>query len=68
LYGEAQGGVTAVCAELGLPLRQFAWRAEMRHAGLRRAAIYLVRPDGYIALADPDAVPGRLREYFVTRR
>jgi hypothetical protein len=68
LYGEAQRAVTEVCAELELPLHQFAWRAEMRRAGLRRGALYLVRPDGYVALADPDAVPGRLREYFVARR
>jgi len=32
--------------------------------GLRRAALYLVRPDGYIALADPHARPQRLRHYF----
>jgi len=68
VYGEAQRGVTEACAKLELPLHQFAWRAEMRRAGLRRGALYLVRPDGYVALADPDAIPGRLREYFVTRR
>ena len=26
----------------------------MKHAGLQRNAAYLVRPDGYVALADPD--------------
>ena len=25
----------------------------MRRAGLQNAALYLIRPDGYIALADP---------------
>jgi hypothetical protein len=39
----------------------FAWRRGMRRAGLLRAALYLVRPDGYVALADPHAEPGRLR-------
>ena len=32
-----------------------------------RAALYLVRPDGYVALADPDADPERLRRYFTSR-
>jgi hypothetical protein len=36
----------------------------MQPAGLLRGAIYLVRPDGYIALADPHADPERLRRYF----
>jgi hypothetical protein len=39
----------------------------MRQAGLLRAALYLVRPDGYVALADPYADPDRLREYFGSR-
>jgi hypothetical protein len=36
----------------------------MRRAGLLRAAVYLVRPDGYVGLADPHARPERLRYYY----
>ena len=36
----------------------------MRRAGFSQAALYLVRPDGYVALADPHADPERLRSYF----
>jgi hypothetical protein len=36
----------------------------MRRAGLRRGALYLIRPDGYVALADASADPERLRRYF----
>jgi 2-polyprenyl-6-methoxyphenol hydroxylase-like FAD-dependent oxidoreductase len=64
VYGEPRGGLAEVCAELQLPLHLFAWRQGMRRAGLLRTALYLVRPDGYVALADPHADPGRLREYF----
>jgi hypothetical protein len=39
----------------------------MRHAGLQQGALYLVRPDGYVALADPSANPERLRQYFTER-
>jgi 2-polyprenyl-6-methoxyphenol hydroxylase-like FAD-dependent oxidoreductase len=64
VYGEPRGGLAEVCAELQLPLHRFAWQQGMRRAGLRRAALYLVRPDGHVALADPHANPERLREYL----
>jgi 2-polyprenyl-6-methoxyphenol hydroxylase-like FAD-dependent oxidoreductase len=64
VYGEPRGGLAEVCAELQLPLHLFAWQQGMRRAGLLRMALYLVRPDGYVALADPHADPERLREYW----
>jgi 2-polyprenyl-6-methoxyphenol hydroxylase-like FAD-dependent oxidoreductase len=67
VYGEARRGMAEACAELQLPLHLFAWHPEMRRAGLRSAALYLIRPDGYVALADPDADPERLRQYFKER-
>jgi 2-polyprenyl-6-methoxyphenol hydroxylase-like FAD-dependent oxidoreductase len=65
--GEAGSGVRQACAELRLPLHVFAWQHGFRKAGLQRGALYLVRPDGYVALADPRADPERLRQYFVDR-
>jgi hypothetical protein len=64
VYGEPPGGLADACAELRLPLHRFDWRPDMRRAGLRRAAVYLVRPDGYVALADARGAPDRLRRYF----
>jgi len=63
VYGEAANGVAEACAELGLPLHRFAWTPAMYTAGLVDGAIYLVRPDGYVALADWDGDPERLRRY-----
>ncbi len=63
VYGEAPTGLTEVCSERGLPLHVFAWQPNMGRSGLRRGALYLVRPDGYVALADPRADPARLRAY-----
>jgi 2-polyprenyl-6-methoxyphenol hydroxylase-like FAD-dependent oxidoreductase len=63
VYGEPRPGLAEACAELRLPLHVFAWQPGMRRAGLGRGALYLVRPDGYVALADPAADPGRLRAY-----
>jgi len=67
VYGEVRRGVAEACADLRLPLRGFAWQPRMRRAGLKSAALYLIRPDGYVALADPEADPGRLRQYFAER-
>jgi len=67
VYGELRRGLAEVCAELQLTLQLFPWRPELRRAGLLRAALYLIRPDGYVALADPYADPNRLREYIAAR-
>jgi 2-polyprenyl-6-methoxyphenol hydroxylase-like FAD-dependent oxidoreductase len=67
VYGEAGSGLGEACAELRLPLHVFAWQQGMQRAGLQNAAVYLVRPDGYVALADPRANTQRLRQYFSER-
>jgi 2-polyprenyl-6-methoxyphenol hydroxylase-like FAD-dependent oxidoreductase len=64
VYGEQRGGLAEVCAQLQLPLHVFAWQPGMGQAGLLRGALYLVRPDGYVALAAPHADPEPLRHYF----
>lgn len=67
VYGEARPGIADACAELRLPLHTFTWKPEMKAAGFKRGALYLVRPDGYVALADPESDPRRLARYFGTR-
>ena len=52
VYGDAAPGIEALCQGRRLPLHVFPWRPEMDRTGLRRNAVYLVRPDGYVALAD----------------
>ena len=64
VYGEPRGGLREACEQLQLPLQVFSWRQSMRRAGLLPGALYLVRPDGYIALADRAADPARLRQYI----
>ena len=68
VYGEPQTGLAEICTELRLPLHVFPWQTGMRRAGIREAALYLVRPDGYVALADPHADPQRLRRYLDEHR
>jgi 2-polyprenyl-6-methoxyphenol hydroxylase-like FAD-dependent oxidoreductase len=67
VYGGPRRGVAEACARLGLAIHAFAWNPQMGRAGLARGALYLIRPDGYIALADPDGDPERLGRYFMSR-
>jgi hypothetical protein len=51
VYGEAHGDFETACRQLNLPLHSFHWNDDIQKTGLKRDAFYLVRPDGYIALA-----------------
>jgi 2-polyprenyl-6-methoxyphenol hydroxylase-like FAD-dependent oxidoreductase len=57
VYGTPAAGVAEACAERGVALRVFAWQAAMAKAGLTPNALYLVRPDGYVAQADSGTSP-----------
>jgi 2-polyprenyl-6-methoxyphenol hydroxylase-like FAD-dependent oxidoreductase len=64
VYGEAPPALRAVAESRRLPLHAFAWDDRMADAGLARDAAYLVRPDGYVGLADGQAQPETLERYL----
>jgi hypothetical protein len=68
VYGEASTDIRTACDQRKLPLHVFAWRPAMRRAGLRRGAVYLVRPDGYVALANAAASVDALASYLDVRK
>ena len=57
-------GIAEACARRGLALHIFPWQPATARAGLKRDAVYLVRPDGYVGLADPEASPARLESIW----
>jgi 2-polyprenyl-6-methoxyphenol hydroxylase-like FAD-dependent oxidoreductase len=63
VYGDASPELAALCLRLELPLFSFPWGPAAEKAGLARNASYLVRPDGYVALADPAASAAMLAGY-----
>ena len=67
IYGNALPEIRAVCAELHLALHEFGWQPAMERAGLRQDALYLLRPDGYVALAVPAQSASELTAYFQAR-
>jgi hypothetical protein len=56
-----------MCAARNLPLEVFPWRPDMSGAGLQRDAAYLVRPDGYVALAEAHARGATVTSYLDAR-
>jgi 2-polyprenyl-6-methoxyphenol hydroxylase-like FAD-dependent oxidoreductase len=52
IYGQPTSALRTLCASRRLPLHIFEWREDMRRAKFVKNALYLLRPDGHIALAD----------------
>ncbi len=68
VYGGAAREIEEACKGRKLPLHVFPWRPEMGRAGLRRNAVYLVRPDGYVALADSEGSAMAIASYLDARQ
>lgn len=67
VYGAATAELATWCAWRGVPLHQLAWTPEHEQVGLARDAAYLIRPDTYIAVADPDGSAQTLEAYASSR-
>src|SRR5215472_12406703 len=63
VYGSASAQFADWCACHAMPLHAFDWRSEHEAAGLARNATYLLRPDTYVALADPVGAPDAIERY-----
>ena len=67
VYGDATAAVRSVCQARQLPLCTFPWSSAAARAGLKRDALYLVRPDGYVGLAEPSGHAQSITSYLDTR-
>jgi hypothetical protein len=63
VYGEIEKSLGASCGELALPAHVFPWSDAAGHAGLEKGAMYLVRPDGHVALASGEQSVLKLRAF-----
>jgi 2-polyprenyl-6-methoxyphenol hydroxylase-like FAD-dependent oxidoreductase len=64
VYGSVRPELATWCADHQLPLHRFEWSAEHETAGLARDALYLIRPDTYVALADAAGTADAVERYF----
>ena len=63
VYGTSEPALREAAAAHGLALHTFPWSDAADAKGLAPDALYLVRPDGYVGLADAGADPAVLAAY-----
>jgi hypothetical protein len=68
VYGKAAAELQTICDGRKLKLHVFPWRSATGRTGLRRDSVYLVRPDGYVALADRDGRADAITSYLDARQ
>src|SRR6185295_17496580 len=68
VYGTAKDDLVQWCATRGIPMHVFEWATQHGEAGLARDAVYLLRPDTYVALAEPSGNSEALDRYLSGRR
>ena len=64
VYGAAKDDLVKWCATRGIPLHVFPWAKQHGEAGLARDAVYLLRPDTYVAVAEPSGSVEALDRYL----
>ncbi|HEV7775970.1 MAG TPA: FAD-dependent monooxygenase [Luteibacter sp.] len=64
VYGNLQPTMRDACTRHDLAAHAFPWSQQAGHAGLLRDAVYLVRPDGYVAWASEKQDPAALVDYL----
>jgi hypothetical protein len=67
VYGNASDALRQWCTQHAMPLEVFEWHAQHEAAGLARNALYLIRPDTYVALADSAGKPEALDIYLTSK-
>jgi 2-polyprenyl-6-methoxyphenol hydroxylase-like FAD-dependent oxidoreductase len=67
VYGTARPELAKWCADHNVALHIFPWTGKHEAAGLARDALYLLRPDTYVALAEASGAPAALERYCAER-
>ncbi len=64
LYGAASPQLVADANRCGIRMHAFPWSADADRAGFAQGALYLVRPDGYVAVAGAEQEIGVVRAFL----
>lgn len=63
-YGMMPEAVQDLCAGRDIPCYTFPWTETAERSGLQQNAVYVVRPDGYIGMADAKGDATHLKAYM----
>ncbi|KAL4930210.1 cytochrome c oxidase subunit VIa [Aspergillus undulatus] len=66
VYGAASPVLKQWCQTRDVALHTYTWDEKYQEVGLQKDAAYLIRPDTYIAVAEPAGNPQRFDQYFET--
>ena len=64
VYGEIEEGLRQHAASWALPLTSLDWTDAAHHAGMEHGAMYLIRPDGHVAMASSEQSVTKLRAFL----
>jgi 2-polyprenyl-6-methoxyphenol hydroxylase-like FAD-dependent oxidoreductase len=64
VYGDLKREMEDWCRDKRVPLRVFPWDGKYQEVGFGRDAAYLLRPDTYVAVAEPSGLPERFEQYL----
>ncbi|KKK24905.1 hypothetical protein ARAM_000124 [Aspergillus rambellii] len=64
VYGTARQELDDWCQAKKIPLQVFSWDNKYHSVGLKSDAAYLIRPDSYVAVAEPSGLPQRFDRFF----
>ncbi len=67
VYGVASSDLKAWAQQTRIPVHEFEWSEKYGDVGLANGAAYLLRPDTYIALAEPQGSVHAFKKYFADR-
>lgn len=66
IYGKAKPELIDFARSQSLELQEFPWEAQMKDAGFKQDALYLIRPDGHVGLATEKQWLRVLKAYLET--
>ncbi|KAH2224537.1 hypothetical protein KXV37_007822 [Aspergillus fumigatus] len=64
VYGDSKRAMADWCRDKGVPLHVFPWDGKYQAVGFGRDAAYLIRPDTYVAVAEPSGLPETFEQYL----
>lgn len=64
VYGKAKPALREFAKASAYPFYEFPWKEKMKVAGMGRDSMYLIRPDGYVALANAGQEVEKIKSFI----